>query len=286
MKKNLRWRTIPYTYGFYQISNKGNLRKITNSLKCFTLYSFTKSKYEDVQYFTRKFKYQGIHFDYPVVRYKTEYGLEVKPICSLVYEAFHGIFNIPIENIMHIDGNEFNNDIDNLILCPKDDRYKYAFDKNINKCFFYIPTVDVNGFKTYTDQLSRICVSEYGINGSRINIYRSIAHVSEELNIPRHELEKVFDGIKKLEYEGRIFKLGYGPEFIDVHLIAKNQLIPFNSTSSYNFKLVFKYHKNGKLDCIYNNLKEAGEKNRIKFDELKHVLLESKLYADSIWMFE
>ena len=107
MYKNLRWRTLPYTNGFYQISDQGEVRKISKFANTYSIQSICMPKYSVLEFERKQYIYSDTQFECPVIRYRSEFGLEQKAISTLMYEAFHGIYHLTNESIIHLDGNEF-----------------------------------------------------------------------------------------------------------------------------------------------------------------------------------
>lgn len=286
IKRNVRWRTIPYTYGFYQISEYGDLRKVSKHTKHFNVLTLSTPRYETLSYEKKTIHYNTFDIDIPILKYKTEIGTETKPVASLMYEAFHGIYNIPIDNILHLDGNEFNNELSNLILSPYDDRYRYAKSKAMNQFHHFLPTVINNGSKVYTTMKSKIALSEYSSKGILTKVYPGIVQACKELEMDRNQMYKALNGIKELTINGNIYKLGYGPEFIDTHLIQKRKLIVYNTSSSLARRLVLQYANTGKLNYVYNNILEATVYNNVCIEKLKEIIQCNGLYEEYIWMYE
>jgi hypothetical protein len=83
-----------------------------------------------------------------------------------------------------------------------------------------------------------------------------------------------------------VYKYGYGPQFIDLHLIFENKIVLESAPTNMNAKRVFKYSKDGKLHAIYNNIYEAAISNKMDVNILHTSILKISVLKDAIWILE
>jgi hypothetical protein len=285
MRKNIIWRTIPYTKGIYQISSEGVVRKILTSFSNINTYKYKGSLYEDLNYSICEDKIENLSFNYYSVKIKRKNKEEEIAISSLMYEAFHGIIGIKNNEILHLDGNEFNNSLKNLILCKSEHKKEYHF---ILKSSHY---TSINTFSSNNNEMKLlkngrvICVSVYNNKGELKNIYSDIVETSKKCKVSTDEIKRCLYGIKKLNSTFLIFKLGIGPKKIDTSLIAKSLIVSNNSVGILNLKMVLKYNLKGNLLHVYNNAVEASLQNNINFDMFRKVQKRPTIINNNIWEF-
>jgi hypothetical protein len=278
LNKNLRWRTIPNTNGFYQVSEFGQLRMIDKELCTFNIQNITGNIFKVIPYILKEKNYGDIRIKVPYLHLYTVDGKVTYPVSSIVISAFHGIVDLDHNEIYHLDGNELNNSIDNLILCERDSKSRmikmYYDDKS--ECI-HLPHNTMKNFHI---------ISEYNLEGFKQNVYVNRKICSRILNIPEHFILSVMQGSKMLEYDGKIFKQGDGPYIINTSMIKERKMVISNSSSLLNRRLVLQYKSDGKLKSIYNNYMEAAEHNKISIHEVKDAIQKKMLLKDCMWIVE
>lgn len=285
MYNRVKWRTIPYTYGFYQISEQGELRKISKHACNYSILSLSKPRFCPVEYDKKVITYLNNRFEFPVLKYRSEVGAEQKAIATLMYEAFHGIYNLSNDCILHLDGCEYNNKLSNLILSIKTDRYRFALTKKDRSISASIPVLNPDGTKGYSKCLSKMPLSVYNMRGHRVQVFAGLLQACAALGIERHQMVQGINGLRAYVADGLIFKSGLGPDFIDTHLMESNAGIMAASTSALSRKLVFQYSASGKLVRIYNNLKDASVSCSLPVDNLQKAIMQTIKLKECIWMF-
>jgi hypothetical protein len=206
-------------------------------------------------------------------------------VSTLLYEAFHGIYDLNYYQLIHIDGNELNNEIDNVILSDTANTYDYLRFLRNNPEYF---VVKKNNTKTMLSFFRKgvINISVYNKDGVRVNVFKSLKEASLNLNIERQLLLKTLKGQKYLHYNDHVYKYGYGPKFIDVHLIFENKIVIESEALSIQNKRLYKYSKEGKLISIYNNMYEASVANKLDVNLLQTVVQKISVLKDAIWILE
>ena len=277
----LKWRTIPYTNGFYQISELGDIRTVNNNAKTFNISTLYSNKYDEVACERKIYKYGETEVEIPYLTYKTLHGKVTFPVSSIMYAAFYGIYDLGHENILHTDANELNNSLDNLILCEKTGKVNYIQQYKRNALNLSLPEVNtVFGSKSKTRASTG--VSEYGINGIRQNVFVSIPETSRMTNINTNIINKALCE-KLLHIDYRVFKKGIGPAVIVTHLIRNNVVI-IPGSPYINGKKIFQYDLDGKLYCVYNNIFEASVFSEIAIPKLSKCLKNMERHNDYIWI--
>ncbi|MCC7030802.1 MAG: hypothetical protein IT257_10880 [Chitinophagaceae bacterium] len=202
-----------------------------------------------------------------------------------MYEAFHGIYNLSNDCILHLDGCEYNNKLSNLILSIKTDRYRFALSKKHQKISASVPVLNPDGTKGYSKSISKMPLSVYNFRGQRVQVFAGLLQACAAMGIERHQMVQGINGLSAYVADGLIFKSGFGPDFIDTHLIESNAGIRVSSSSALSRKFVFQYNTSGKLLHIYNNLKEASMSCSVTVDHLQKAITQTIKLHDSIWMF-
>ncbi|MCC7030415.1 MAG: hypothetical protein IT257_08925 [Chitinophagaceae bacterium] len=106
------------------------------------------------------------------------------------------------------------------------------------------------------------------------------------MNIERQLLLKTLKGQKYLHYNDHVYKYGYGPKFIDVHLIFENKIVVESEAVNAQPKRLYKYSKEGKLVSIYNNIFEASVANKLDVNLLQTAVQKISVLKDAIWIHE
>lgn len=275
------WRVVPYSYGLLQVSNLGDVRKANSNAMIFNIKTLNSNKYAELECEDTEISRQDI-MPTKYVKYKTEYGKTlITPLSPLVYAAFHGIFDLDYMEILHKDGNEFNNSIDNLILSNKSSKIQYLNSLEQNRLSAMLP-----GPKNLPPIKSKLrpFISEYNLNGMRQNVYTSANEAGKKSGIEVNYIASAINAIKTLQVNNRIFKLGIGPECVDTQLIRTNTIVVSNSSSLHNNRKVFKYTTAGRLSRIYNNLFEAAFHEKIAINRLQQSFKSFSACNNHIWM--
>jgi hypothetical protein len=284
LNKSARWRNIPYTNGYYQISEHGDLRVVSKKCRLYGIGIVNQEKYEAVPVHLKRRHYRGVDIDIPTVSIKTAGASIELSVSSLMYAAFHGLYNVEPENILHLDCNELNCSIGNLILCEKDDKIHFVLKNKSNALLFQYPTLTAGGFKAYSSARRSLGISEYNLEGKRVEVYLNAAHLSKVSGINLQTVKKVVSGFKFLELNKRIFKVGFGPKYIDTHLIAERKMVITNHTASNKEKKVFRYDTKGRLNYVYNNFFEAAAFNSIDPERMKDCMRSQQLCNDFVFL--
>lgn len=284
VNKKCRWRNVPYTNGYYQVSEQGDVRVVSKKCRMYADGLLTDQKYEAVPVVLKRKNYKRIELLIPAVTLKTEWAVSDTAVSSLIYAAFHGLSNIAPENILHLDANEQNNDIRNLILCDRDEKINFIQKNRDNALVFQYPTQTATGFKAYSPARRSLGISEYDLEGKRLAVYLNAAHLSYVRGINIQTIRKVVSGFKFLEFNDRIFKIGFGPAHVDAHLISEKKMVITNHTASNKEKKIFRYDTLGKLNCVYNNLFEAAAFNSIDLNCIKDCMRTKLQYKDYIYL--
>jgi hypothetical protein len=278
LNKNIRWRTVPNTNGFYQVSELGQLRMIKKELSTYNIHNITGNIFSIIPFTVKDKNYGDMKLKIPHYQIDTISGKITIAASTLVFSAFHGIMNLDHHEIFHLDGNELNNSVDNLILCEKDSKkrmVKMYYDEKSE--MIQLPNNTMKNFQV---------ISVYNLEGYKQDIYINRKICSRILNIPIHIIVSVMEGNKMLAYEGKIFKQGDGPYVIDTSLILDNKIILTNSSSMLNRRLVLQYDANGNLKKVYNNYHEASVQNNFSIQAIKDAIQKKSILNRCIWILE
>lgn len=277
MKKTI-WKTIPLTNGFYQVSDLGDIRTVKRENRHFSLKNLSKQIYTPVSVKKHTKKYNNNSFKVPFVEIEELNYKTTKPLSAIVYSAFHKIGNLSHLEIFHVDGNEFNNSIHNLILCEKKIKLKILQSNNN-----IISSQNKNLLLPHHITQS---LSLYNHNGIRIKYFQSINELNNIIDLPTRTIGKILNNMLYFHYNSLIIKRGIGPVVIDTNFLQYNM---FNWPKLYKklwTNLFFQFDKNGFLKEIYNNIFEASISNKISINELYDAALNYKLLSNYYWIIE
>jgi len=277
------WRVIPGTQGFYHISTQGQLKYLGKQSRKLNLLSKFSESFEQVEVLKLKLKLGRCRLNVPCVKL-VRHGLkELVPVSSLMFEAFHGISGLSPKEILHIDGDEFNLELKNLILCVPDDKLKYLQKLNLINNREKDVKVSKSELKELFAYPSSIPVSKYSIDGLLLKVYENL-HVALNAEVlGRTEIQKVLEGIKSLKHQNAIYKFGVGPAVIDTQLITGNTIL-LNPPKERMKEFVLKFTYLGELVEIYNNLYEAAYNNHVSISDIKEFITKSKFLNGNFYI--
>lgn len=286
MRRRLIWRTIPFTNGMYHISNEGEIRKLKDIVKKFSIYSIAKPFFEQTEFALKEQNIDDYIYKSKIVEIYRKGILEVIEISSLMFESFHGIVGITCNEILHLDGNELNNNLENLILCFPSQKKQFLIAREKNVKPILANFKNGKGHEIVLIQGNQICLSEYNLNGELMMTYPNIVLASKSSNFKLKEINKSLHGLKQLNCIDKIYKLGMGPKKIETSLIRKNEIILYNVSGVISKKMMYQYSETGKLLKIYNNVNEASIQNDIPKELLLQCLRGPYIINGYFWMFQ
>lgn len=163
------WKDIKDYEGLYQVSNLGNVRSLN--------YNHTNKVKVLIPKKNRKYWYVCLH------RNNKQY---YHTIHRLVAETF-----IPNpenkEQVNHIDGNKYNNNVDNLEWCTQTENIRHAMNTGLLK---------LRG----ADNPRSKSVQQLDLDGNILKTYGSIREAGRELNKTCTSIANVCKGIRKTAY--------------------------------------------------------------------------------------
>ncbi len=278
-ENNIIWRLVPYTKGFYQVSNYGSVRTVSKENMMFNINSVFTTLYTPVMVGNKMRVYDKYSINIPCIHIKTKSANFVRPLSTVVYASFHGIDNLSIDEIFHIDGNEQNNNIDNLILCEQLTKKRIIeqfYDKNAER-IISDSLVDLSGMKFIT---------EYSMNGIKQNLHTNIASVARVIDFPFSRVKNVLSAKKMLSHSNKIFKKGNGPYSIDTSLIVNNNMCLSNSARTLYNRFILQYDTKGLLVRIYTNLYEVCMQNHFSYSAIENAIINRSIFEGFLWIAE
>jgi len=225
----------------------------------------------------------GFSLSFPTVKCHTELGLEQKSVTSLMYEAFHGLYNVEDENILHLDGDLFNHSVANMMLCEKSDRLPFLQGIWRQQHREGIPASQQDRLRSLAAQGKSACVTEYSLSGERLRVFPNLFQACRSSGLRRSELRGIISGNLVWRGYDRIFKMGHGPYFVDTHLLRKGFYGFEGVQPGIEGQQVLKYSTSGRLCGIYNNIYEASLANRVELNVLHQLVGSDVVLNDHVW---
>jgi hypothetical protein len=278
--ENEIWTFIPTTNGFYQISHLGRVRKICRHIKRYGIHIYGNSIYEVVEPKVITRNYLELVHKVPAVSI-TLHGLKFPkmPISELMFLAFHGIANIHANEIIHLDGDEENNELSNLMLTKPVFKLQYlAFvDED--------PTLRNLSKQLLRNQflyLNRI--SKYNENGELTRVFSNCKEVEKEEGISRLDLLNSMNARSISPINNFYYKRGHGPQLLDFSLVGKGTLKPANFRAKKNGTFILQYSKHGGLMAIYTSLNDASNTSLCSKENILTSIKSRQLITNYLWV--
>jgi hypothetical protein len=184
-----------------------------------------------------------------------------KKIHRLVLESFMGINNEKSQ-VNHIDGNRWNNHINNLEWCTSSENIWHSHN------------VLYRDFSAYGENhKNSMTVSQYDINNNLINIYGSVNEAGRQLNISFSNIAKCARGERKIaggfiwKYENLKVTINTKISHIEYKDYAKNFFIPkYEEKTGYHCaKWLIDYCIDNKLELpktiLIHSMNPVGSRN-------------------------
>lgn len=177
------WKTIPGYYSRYQVSNLGNVRRLSYDITSKT----GKHIHRDVKYlkkFINNSGYLAVYLLNPETKHR-----DYKTVHRLVASTFlSNPDNLPIVN--HKNEDKKDNRVCNLEWCTQSDNMKH---NNINKRIG-----DTLRGKKANNRIPVYCIT-------KDTVYESMSYVCNYLNIPWYQLKHMLEDIN-YNYKGYKFR--------------------------------------------------------------------------------
>jgi hypothetical protein len=163
----------------YQVSNLGRIKRLPKKMNA----NFRNKKYEYISEEIIKKPYIS-NKGYMQIGLTIDKKFSTKTIHRLVAEAF-----IPNPNkflqVNHIDGDKFNNNVENLEWCTAKGNIKHAYNNNLK-----------HGIKGSKNILSKT-IAQYDKDNNLINIFGSIREAERMTNIKNQSIVRNLKGKSK-----------------------------------------------------------------------------------------
>ncbi len=276
--KNEIWTFIPSTNGHYQISNLGRIRKVNYALKNYGIHIYSSFIYEIIEPKLVPRVYLDTIHKVPVVRI-TLHGMKFQkfPISELMFLSFHGIANIHANEIIHLDGNEENNALDNLILV-----------KPIFK-LQYLALAEMEGLKTTDSTVRKIKfiqvkrISKYNRSGELKQVFSSLLQAEKEDGLDRLTLVQSVKARSIQSINDHFYKQGHGPLLLDFSLVLKEsvQAANFRARSG---KFILQYSKAGVLIAIFRDVQQASQSTQCLKQHILKSIKTRQIVGHFLWV--
>ncbi len=277
--KNEIWTFIPTTKGFYQISNLGRVRKVIRTLKSYGIHIYSGPIYEIIEPKRIVRNYLNIVHQIPAVRITLHDMMFSKfPVSELMFLAFHGISNIQVNEIIHLDGNEENNALDNLILAKPIFKLQYLALNEISK----FQTLEKSESQNQIAFAAR--VSKYSMNGELQKVFSNLLQVENADGILRRELLQSLTARRILPINDYFYKRGNGPQILGFSIIKEGAISPANFKGKRRFKFILQYSKLGKLVAIFPDIHEASKSTQCLKQHILKSIKTRQIVGHCLWV--
>lgn len=277
--KNEIWTFIPTTKGFYQISNLGRVRKVIRTLKNYGIHIYSGPIYEIIEPKRIVRNYLNIVHQIPAVRITLHDMVFPKfPVSELMFLAFHGISNIQVNEIIHLDGNEENNALDNLILAKPIFKLQYLALNEISK----FQTLEKSESQNQIAFAAR--VSKYSMNGELQKVFSNLLQVENADGILRRELLQSLTARRILPINDYFYKRGNGPQILDFSIVKEGAISPANFRGKRRFKFILQYSKLGKLVAIFPDIHEASKSTQCLKQHILKSIKTRQIVGHCLWV--
>lgn len=272
------WKCIPNTLGRYQLSSNGLVRKINHQSETLLKAILATTMYEEVNPILKYKIIDNQKFNYYALTFSDGRIIYQKALTSLLYETFHGIVELDIDNILFADRNTINTGLSNLMLSQKDEWRRIMLDAKKQR----LVNITDNGILVFSDKIKSKCISVYNINGYRIGMYKNKNELLRNINIQQNRLTEALNGNNGFAVDGLIYKYGFGPCIINTSNIKEYDI---KFSAKWKDKIVIQYSNKGKFVQGYNNIFEASIKTKIPSELIERTLKNQYVFKDSIWIY-
>lgn len=274
------WQTIQETNGFYQLSNDGRVRKIDKNLMKYGIHIYKSKVFEIVNYEFVKRKYLKRHISVPYIRIKyKDQVTRMIPISTMMYKEFYGVSNIQVDEIIHIDGREDNNNLSNLILGTKAVKLEYLSIYNSEQTHPNIIKLRENVSSSYCEKISK-----YDMNGNLFKVYANVRKASLGEGVSVAILMKCLQRHDISSLHGNYYFKGHGPELLDFS-IMENQKVSIPKFRNQKRKSIFlRYSIDGSLKAVYSTLEEASNQTFCAKSKIKLSIKTRSCVDNSLWV--
>lgn len=278
-KKNEIWTFIPSTNGHYQISNLGRIRKVNCTLKNYGIHIYSSFIYEMIEPKLVTRVYLDAIYKVPVVRI-TLNGMKFQkfPISELMFFSFHGIANIQANEIIHLDGNEENNRLDNLIIAKPIFKLHYLAYKE----FLYNNKIDSTVLKSQYSHVN--CISKYSKNGELKQVFKNLMQVENEDQIARRFLLQNIKARSIQPIKEHFYKKGNGPQLLDFSFVTNESIGGANFVGKQKRSYVLQYSKEGRLMALFQNVQEASKITQCLKQNIVNSIKTRQIFGHYLWV--
>lgn len=273
------WTFVPTTNGYYQISNLGRVRKLNYVLKSYGIHIYSNSIYELVEPKIVNRVYLDVIHKVPVVRI-TIHGMTFQkfPVSELMFFSFHGIANIQANEIIHLDGNEENNRLDNLIIAKPIFKLHYLAYKE----FLDNNKIDSTVLKSQYSHVN--CISKYSKNGELKQVFKNLMQVENEDQIARRFLLQNIKARAIYPIKDHFYKQGHGPQLLDISFVLNESIRVASFRGRQKSKVVLQYSKLGKLLAVFSDVQEASKSTQCLKQHIVNSIKTRQIFGHYLWV--
>jgi len=185
--KGEKWREIPHTEGYYQVSNYGRVKALARTIECNGYFRHLKERILSQSITSNRNNYRRDYKFGTMVRFRFENHKQVAMVRRLVYAAFVAPLNGEKPESMLVwtrDGDGLNSHADNLVITTRSSLRKMDLGKDR-----YIPPaylLDPNKNRKHLLRLNRekrMQVKQYSLEGKLLGEYVSLTAASRKTGV-------------------------------------------------------------------------------------------------------
>lgn len=274
MIKKEKWVFVPGDTRFLQLSTWGNLRKLHKSMRHYGIHVYQQQKFNEVkiEFVERKIEQHVIRV--PSVRLLLEN--EPPQICSiavLMFRCFYGVANLHSNEIVHLDGNELNNNLENLLLVKPSIKFQYM------QCF--LKAQHLQEVTLIRNQLLSQKISKYNLDGRLQQVYQNLKQVVDSEKISKKELllSKQLGYLRPIN--DYVYLPGDGPELV---CFEKKYAHQYTYQLEELSSLLFQYSPSGELIQVFKNIEHACLETGFQASKILQSIRFRKMDDDYLWV--
>jgi hypothetical protein len=273
MKKKERWVFVVGDRRFIQLSSQGKLRKLHKSMYQFGIHVYQQQKFSEVEfdYKVRKIEQSVVKIPTARMQFWNE-GPQNYSIAVLMFRCFYGVVNLHSNEIIHLDGNELNNEFDNLFLAKADIKLQYM--RLVLSDETFKENIEVR------NNLLVRKISKYDFDGRLQQVYPNLKKAIEDEGVLKSEMLRALQYGRFKPINNHIFLPGVGPELI--HFVMEPSCL--NTYTDSRSTLLYQYSESGELIKVYVSVEQAVIESEISKQNIIKSIKLRKIVENYLWV--
>lgn len=273
MKKKERWVFVVGDRRFIQLSSQGKLRKLHKSINQYGIHVYQQQIFSEVEFNYKVRKIEQLVVKIPTVRMQFwNEGPQNYSIAVLMFRCFYGVVNLHSIEIIHLDGNELNNEFDNLFLAKAEIKLQYmrlvSNDETVKE------NIEVR------NNLVAQKISKYDFDGRLQQAYPNLRKAIKEEGVLKSEMVRSLRYGRFKPINNHIFLPGDGPELI--HFVRDISCL--NKCTDSRSTLVYQYSESGELIKVYVSVEQAAIESEISKQHIIKSIKLRKIVENYLWV--